>query len=216
MLYVSILLQVLVYGAGSVATVMWPSSPAAAPEPAEPETAVVEALESWSSFATTGLLGELASAFSHDGPQYGQLARESPLGDPPLTLSAREIETGSIEGDTATVSASVRASREGYVAETYEWTFTLVRTGLTWQVWTVLPATAEANSEPVTTTSHSPTPQLSTEGRESGPVSMIAADETEPSGLRIPALSAWILVITIVGVAAAGYLAPRIDKRRDQ
>jgi hypothetical protein len=32
-------------------------------------------------------------------------------------------------------------------------------------------------------------------------------------GTRLPALSAWIVVVTLVGVAVAGYMAPRIDRR---
>ena len=35
-------------------------------------------------------------------------------------------------------------------------------------------------------------------------------------GVRLPALSAWIIVITVIGVALAGYLAPRLDRRREQ
>jgi hypothetical protein len=34
--------------------------------------------------------------------------------------------------------------------------------------------------------------------------------------VRLPALSAWIIVITVVSVALAGYLAPRIDRRAEQ
>jgi hypothetical protein len=28
-------------------------------------------------------------------------------------------------------------------------------------------------------------------------------------------LSAWVVVVTVIGVAVAGYMAPRIDRRRE-
>ena len=44
-----------------------------------------------------------------------------------------------------------------------------------------------------------------------------AIDSEAPrSGVRLPALSAWIVVVTVIGVALAGYLAPRLDRGRER
>jgi len=42
---------------------------------------------------------------------------------------------------------------------------------------------------------------------------MATAAAVTAKGTRLPALSAWIVVVTLVGVAVAGYMAPRIDRR---
>jgi hypothetical protein len=46
-------------------------------------------------------------------------------------------------------------------------------------------------------------------------VSPVGEATSPRTGVRLPVLSAWVIVITIVGVALAGYLAPRIDRRRE-
>jgi hypothetical protein len=39
------------------------------------------------------------------------------------------------------------------------------------------------------------------------------SEPLKADGTRIPALSAWVVVVTVIGVAAAGYVAPRLDRR---
>lgn len=183
-----------------------------------PEVVVGFALEAWSQFTSLGEPSILDGPFFREGPQYEQLAGEGPAGEPRLMFRAEQMVVRSADATSATVWARVEVTREGHQPEVHEWDFDLVLTEEGWRVWTVVPAprpveTAPSSTPPTTTQGIVP-PQ--TQARES--VAPLAASTSSNSakGVRLPALSAWIIVITIAGVALAGYLAPRIDRRRER
>lgn len=180
----------------------------------------VEALDAWSEFATTGDLAVLDSSFVRNGPQWRQFEAESaawterPV-DEPLRLQVRQFRLRHLDPTTATVWVEVKASRAGFVSEVFGWDFDLVRENGGWRVWTVVPAgeppdAIQVADTPATdsTTTLAPLSSVA-EARDSGLVGVAA---TSPPGTRIPLLSAWIVVVTVVGVAVAGYMAPRFDR----
>lgn len=192
--------------------------------------AVEKALASWTEFAAKGDVSGLAHAFLVGGPQYGQFMEESaapnrPRRPDPLRFVLHDAEVRSLGTDSATLWTRVEATRVGFESQVFSWDFDLVRDGSDWKVWTVVPADrprpAAAMAEPdprprltLTTTSTTTAPYSPSVEREA---TGAPENETSPppstKGVRLPALSAWIIVITIVGVAAAGYLAPRLERR---
>jgi hypothetical protein len=195
----------------------------------EPLTEATHAgVDAWSKFAVTGDPAVLGSAFVSDGPQWRQFEAEAaawtdPPGGEPMRFEIRQYRLRHLDSTTATVWVEVEASRTGFVSEVFGWDFDLILDNGQWRVWTVVPADPPSESAHVaadpgepesvqTTTSAPPTsatlPQSTMAG---GALTGTAADR--PTGTRLPALSAWIVVLTVVGVAVAGYMAPRIDRR---
>jgi hypothetical protein len=185
--------------------------------------AVHRALDEWSQFATTGDLALVGYSFVVGGPQWSQFkaeagAREGTPGAEPLGFEVRRFRLRSLDVTTATLWAEVAASRIGFESEILGWDFDLIYRDDQWQVWTVVAAdepTAPVETQPAgaeTTTSAPPTQVFDSESRgfEEGTA---AAAAVTAKGTRLPALSAWIVVVTLVGVAVAGYMAPRIDRR---
>ncbi len=183
-----------------------------------PEEVVELALEHWSQFTSIGGLAALDGAFFVGGPQYEQLAGERPAGHPPLLFFVEETVVRSRAATSAIVWARVRVEREGYRPEMLQWDFDLVLTGDGWRVWTVVATEPpfDAATSPTTPTSTGALGRSLTQARESFAPLVAASPSNSTSGVRLPALSAWIIVITIAGVALAGYLAPRIDRRRER
>ena len=189
--------------------------------------AVSEALIVWALVATTGDSPRLESAFVIGGPQHRLLDTESTDWDAtgrlqPFRFTIRELHLRSSGSETATVWASIEATRGGFEPRILSWDFDLIRRGGRWKVWTVLSAdrpeagTAQRFVSPTTSTT-----STATVPNEEPPEQKHAAaqplDLVAPKpGVRLPALSAWIIVITVIGVALAGYLAPRIDRGREQ
>jgi hypothetical protein len=185
--------------------------------------AIHAALAAWSEFATAGDLAVLGSSFVPDGPQWRQFkaeagAREGRPGAEPLVFEVRRLRLRSLDVTTATLWAEVAASRTGFESEILGWDFDLIYRDGQWRVWTVVAAdeptapveTQSAEADATTTTTPpaqvtDPEPRRSEEGT--------AAAAVTAKGTRLPALSAWIVVVTLVGVAVAGYMAPRIDRR---
>ena len=180
------------------------------------------ALDAWSEFATTGDLAVLGSSFVSYGPQWRQFEAESfarqglPDGEP-LRLEILEARMRRLDSTTATVWGRVEASRAGHISEVFGWDFDLVRDNGGWRVWTVVEADeppsnaqvpARAPSVTATTTTTAPVAEPEIDADR-----LAAAASGSSSGTRLPVLSAWIVVITVVGVALAGYMAPRIDRR---
>ena len=187
--------------------------------------AVHEAIAEWAGFASTGDIDAIESGFAVGGPQRQQFVQEATIwvDNPypePLRFTLRELRLRSATPEVATVWVRVEATRAGFKAQEFSWDFDLIKSDGRWQVWTVVealpPATewAEPNHTPVTTNAMAvPAPEESFEPDADVPVP--GSSDSHPERTRIPALSAWIIVITIVGVALAGYLAPRIDRRTD-
>ena len=191
--------------------------------------AVHAALDAWSQFTATGDLSALGSSFVADGPQWRQFEAESaawqaPTSTQTLRLELHELRPRHLDSTTATVWAKVKASRVGFVSEVFTWDFDLIHEKGRWQVWTVVAAdepptstkapitSTSALTEATTTTTAGATPLAVTEAGEVERSVAVAGTEA-PRGTRLPLLSAWIVVITVVGVAVAGYMAPRIDRR---
>lgn len=200
---------------------------AASAEPDAPQPlveAVHRALDEWSHFATTCDLALVGSSFVVGGPQWIQFKAEAGTGEgtpgaEPLRFEVRLLRLRSLDVATATLWAEVAVSRIGFESEILEWDFDLIYGEGQWRVWTVVAAdepTAPAETKPAgavgTTTTAPPAPAFDSEPRgfEDG---MAAAASVTAKGTRLPALSAWIVVVTLVGVAVAGYMAPRIDRR---
>lgn len=183
--------------------------------PFSPEEVVGFALEAWSQFTSLGELVVLDELFILEGPQYEQLAGEVPAGDPRMVFRAEQMVVRSEESTSATVWTKVRVEREGYQPEVYEWDFDLVRTSDGWRVWTVVPAQRPDETPPSSTapTANEGTVPPRNQARASAAPIAASTPSNSTTGVRLPALSAWIIVITIAGVALAGYLAPRIDRR---
>lgn len=207
-----------------IALALATSSTAAAtddvPEPLA--EAVCASLDAWSQFATTGDLSALGSSFAPDGPQWRQFeaeyaTRQGATSAEPLRLELREHRFRLISPNTATVWARVEASRSGYESEVFGWDFDLIRDNGRWRVWTVVEAVEPSSN----TQERAPVPTVTATTRTTVPVTEpeIGADHLAEAasgsspGTRVPAVSAWIVVITLVGVALAGYMAPRIDRR---
>lgn len=196
-------------------------------------TAVQEAVEAWGEFTVSGDVADLSPFFVPGGPQWQQLEAESVDGngslpvEPPLHLEIVRMRLRSHDPAVATVWAEVEASRPGYQSEVFGWDFDLVRRQGRWRVWTVVGALEPPVSEPqrradsaaangATSTTRPTAPTAPAEPRVTENEATILASPDRSSGTRIPALSAWIIVVTIIGVTAAGYLAPRLDQRGER
>lgn len=184
---------------------------------------VEDGLRSWEQYANEGQQSDL-SWLVKGGPQWIQLTSEVPIEAPRLHLEINEIRVRDLRGDSAVVWAEVEARRQGHHSATWRWDFELVFTESEWLVWTVV-AAERPSTVPDTTTSIQPT---TTSLPPSSTSSHTASDEDDDDalihfgadvvergrgGTRIPAISAWVIVVTVAGVAAAGYMAPRIDRR---
>ncbi len=192
--------------------------------------AVSEALVAWEEFATTGDTAALESEFAVEGPQYRLLDEESSAWNrtdslEPFRFTIRELDLRSVGPELATVWAGVEATRVGFESQTLSWDFDLIRRGGRWKVWTVLATerpetgstTVEPGSEPSVTSTTATTAAPDTDPSEQAQSAAQPIDSgSSKAGVRLPALSAWIIVITVVGVALAGYLAPRLDRRAEQ
>lgn len=210
-------------GAGILVSAI-PSTSAASDVAGQVVEAVRAAIDGWSQFTATGDLAAASSHFVVDGPQWQQFEAESAAwgdstGSEPLQLEILENHIRRLESATATVWVKVRASRTGYESEVFGWDFDLIDRDGEWRVWTVVPAdepTAPVETQPAgarATTTIAPPGQVfdpEPRGFEEGTAAAAAASG---KGTRLPALSAWIVVVTLVGVAVAGYMAPRIDRR---
>lgn len=183
------------------------------------------AVEAWSHFAATGDLTMASEHFVVDGPQWEQFEAESvawrdSTGSERLQLEILEDRIRRLDSATATVWLSIRASKPGFTSEVFGWDFDLVRDGGRWLVWTVVPA-AEPTGPSEVPASEAPTASTTTtttasdasvvDRRDADHEPPVAAAGS-PAGTRIPVLSAWVVVVTLVGVAVAGYLAPRFDR----
>lgn len=202
------------------------SAPAADGLAGDAVEAARAAVEAWSHFAATGDLTMVSELFVVDGPQWKQFEAESvtrgdSTGSEHLQLEILEGRVRRLDSATATVWLNVRASRPGFTPETFDWDFDLTRDDGRWLVWTVIPAAeptgpaevliSESPTTLSTTTTTTPpdAPVIDRRDADYGPPMAAAGSST---GTRIPALSAWIVVVTMVGVAVAGYLAPRFDR----
>lgn len=212
-----------------------PRAIAAEGEIPEPITdTVTDALVAWAQFATTGDVGTVETVFAVDGPQHLQFRNESAawrasdISDP-LRFTVQELRLRDIAAETATVWANVEVTRVGFRSQAFAWDFDLVLRDGQWKVWTVLAAdrppdgiaaTGSGSEAPMVATT---LPQPRPDAIQSSTVADSVASPTESgspvqpsSGVRLPALSAWIIVITVVGVALAGYLAPRLDRKAER
>ena len=219
--------------AAGAALLLATSTPAPASEdvPGPLAQLVHQALDEWSQFATTGDLDALGASFAMNGPQWGQFETESvawggAAGAEPFRLGVHELRLRRLHSTTATVWAKVEAARVGFSPQVFAWDFDLIFSDGRWQVWTVvtadqppIPADMPATAPPTvteSTTTTAPT-ALATQREPSAMDGGISVAGAEPStGIKLPVLSAWVVVITVVGVAAAGYMAPRMERRRER
>lgn len=200
-----------------------PASAESSDPPTALAEAVNEALESWSLFVATGDLESLRAGFVVGGPQWRQFESESrSVVDPPQQFILHDVGLRRLGGTAATVWAEVEVTRRSHVAETFGWDFDLVYQDGRWLVWTVVagerPTASELPTAWSTTTSvvtPTPTEKASNEPGMDRGVRALTGGSLESPGTHIPALSAWIVVVTVIGVAAAGYVAPRLDRRRE-
>jgi hypothetical protein len=144
-----------------------------------------------------------------------------------LLFTILELRMRSVASERATVWARVEVTRAGHESQTLSWDFDLLRVDGRWRVWTVLGAprprmaithpSAEPHPSLVTTTSSlSTTTTAGTQSTEHVAAAVEAPASNPNSGVLLPLLSAWIIVISVVGVALAGYLAPRLDRRAER
>jgi hypothetical protein len=183
-----------------------------------------DALDAWSDFVGTGDLAAIEGAFSVNGPQWRQFQVEStrPGDTTHLRLRALDLRPRQRASTTATVWAEVEVSGAGFLPKVFSWDFDLIREEGQWLVWTVVPAQsppASAERAPASVTvTPEPTGRMHPATSTPAQRTVEAGPETHnldrPHGIRLPAISAWIIVVTLVGVAVAGYMAPRIDRRR--
>ena len=188
---------------------------------------VTEALVSWAQLAMTGDSALLDSVFVIGGPQHRLLDEESSAWDgtgslAPLRFTVRELRLRSSGSERATVWASIEATRVGFESRILSWDFDLIRRDGRWKVWTVLAADRPEvetmprfESSTTSTTSTTAPPDEGLTEQEHIEAQTIDSVVRKP-GVRLPALSAWIIVITVIGVALAGYLAPRLDRGRER
>jgi hypothetical protein len=192
--------------------------------------AVEDSVEDWARFASTGDLDTLDETFVKHGPQW-QLFRSESLdwdvlvGAEPMRFKLQETDLRSLGSDSATMWAEVQAARVGFRAEVYSWDFDLIKQDGRWMVWAVVQARSLPTGPPnysITATTATPLTINTQPGwattatpipTATGPTE---SDADSSPGVRLPAISAWIIIITLVGVAMAGYMAPRLDRRRRQ
>lgn len=185
------------------------------------------AVDAWSQFAATNDLTMVSEHFVIHGPQWKQFEAEShswenSTGSEQVQLEVLEDRIRQLDSAKATVWLKVRASGPGFTSETFGWDFDLILDNGRWLVWTVVPAPGPTGPAEVvapgspttlstTTTTVIGAAPVNGRGADDGPV--VAAGSS--TGTRIPVLSAWIVVVTVIGVAVAGYMAPRIDRRSE-
>lgn len=193
--------------------------------PSQISDAVHEALTGWARFANSGEAAALEAAFVAGGPQHRQLIGEAPSGrgdGGPLTFQVLEIRLRALTTETAIVWLRVEVSGVGYESQVFGWDFDLLSVDGRWRVWTVVEAERPtvtvirtqppvASSGPPATTTI-PSHPAAVAGTAEPAVEATASTEAA-TGTRIPAVSAWVIVVTVVGVAVAGYLAPRLDRK---
>jgi hypothetical protein len=189
--------------------------------------AIHDALDAWSEFARTGDLAATGEAFAPTGPQARQFEVESDTQQDStgLRLSVLDLRLRRLSEAIATVWAEVEVRRAGFRSQVFGWDFDLISQNGRWLVWTVVPAETPPASlieegapnltvvEPISETHQGPviaTGSIRTDAVPATP------DVGSSDGIRLPAISAWIIVVTLVGVALAGYMAPRIDRRRGE
>lgn len=183
--------------------------------------ALDEALDSWSRFSATADPEVVQSSFVVGGPQWRQFDSEaagSAVVDP-RQFTAHEIRLRRLDARTATVWAEVEVSQPGRIAQTFGWDFDFTLEDGHWLVWTVVAADRPKDSETAARalpSAANPSTSL-TSATSVPPDRRVEAPSGAPkaAGTRIPALSAWVVVLTVIGVAAAGYVAPRLDRRRE-
>lgn len=176
-------------------------------------------MEAWSSFAAESDLDVVEAAFALGGPQYRQFEAEAASEfRQAIRLEALELAPRQLGEESATVWARVRASDVGSESEIFQWDFDLVLESGLWKIWTVVAAPRpEPTINVAPTDSELTTSTTSTNSASSPPNTYaVAASPSTDRGIRLPLLSAWIIVITVVGVALAGYLAPRLDRRTEK
>lgn len=184
--------------------------------------AVEEALEDWAKFVADGDVEILDRHFAVGSPQRRQLEAESIAGladSAPTRFALRELRLRGMGSEAATVWVRTVASRPGFEPQALDWDFDLVRRDSRWLVWSVVEAeppepiavsTGPIAATSTTTTTTSPAPPTS--GVDAPAAASASAAPTE-RGVKLPVLSAWVVVVTFVGVVAAGYLAPRLERR---
>jgi hypothetical protein len=212
------------FAAGSLLLALGGTANASEEHPQPLTRPIHDALAAWSEFVGTGDLAAIETAFAVNGPQWRQFQIEStrPRDSTRLRLRALDLRPRQLAPTTATVWAEVEVSGAGFLPKVFAWDFDLIRKDGHWLVWTVIPAqsppaSAEHSPASVTITSE-PTGTVHPATSTPAERAMDAGPETHsldpPHGIRLPAISAWIIVATLVGVAVAGYMAPRIDRRR--
>lgn len=195
-----------------------PARAEAAPGARGCDSIVLEALGAWSAFLVSGDVADLSDGFVRGGPQWRQLTGEADAGrlELPVIFDVVETVLRSHEGESVTVWAEVEARQEDHRSQTFGWDFDMVDTPDGCRVWTVVAAERPIASEirPVDTNPTALTTTSTTTSRTLTASPPIQAVETgQPRVVRLPAIVAWMIVITLGGVAAAGYLAPRLDRR---
>ncbi len=112
---------------------------------AEVLAAAKGALDAWGRFAVSGDLEALGPWFDPEGPQYGQLAQESPelqaepLGNPPYLVTLESPVVSLDEQGRPVVEGSVVFARTGEAAQRLEWRMAFRRGSEGWALWSVQP-----------------------------------------------------------------------------
>lgn len=181
---------------------------------------VVEALEDWADFVDRGDIETLDASFAVGSPQRRQLEAEAIAGlssSVPTRFAVRELRLRGMDSDAATIWVRVEASRPGFEPQVLDWDFDLVRRGDRWLVWSVVeaepPTPAAISTGPTMATSTTATTAAPPTSVADSTVAVAESAEAPESGVKLPVLSAWVVVVTFVGVVAAGYLAPRLERR---
>lgn len=201
------------------------NSSAARAELTGPLDTVEAAVAAWSTFATSGDFSSVDPWFVVGGPQWEQFETEAAKSSQTAAIRFAVLDSviRAKDDEWATVWARVEISRHDYRSEIFEWDFDLVHTSDGWRVWTVVPAERPSPEDPPVVVRGS---SAATEGTGVGDLSTTTTLATavlspakpapsEAGGVRLPAMAAWIVVVTLIGVAATGYLAPRLDRRGD-
>jgi hypothetical protein len=185
---------------------------------------VEAAVAAWSTFATSRDFSSVDQWFVVGGPQWEQFETEAAKSS---QITVRFIVLDSVvraeDDEWATVWARVEVSQQNHRTEVFEWDFDLIHTPHGWRVWTVVPAERPSPEDPPAGVPGSSAETEETRVGDLSTTTTLAAAvlsparpaQSEAGGVRLPALAAWIVVVTLVGVAATGYLAPRLDRRGD-
>jgi len=187
-------LGVVALSAGST-----PSVPVAGEVPPGVVEGIERAVAGWED-AAAGDPDGLGEGFVVGGPQWVQLQEDVAEGGGGLDLAVGELRLRRLADDVAVVWTEVEASRPGFRSRSFGWDFEMVREGDRWLVWTVVEAERPSGSP--TTLPAATDPAAAVE----------APTPARSEGTRIPAASAWAVVITVAATALAGYLAPRLDR----